>query len=147
MRELASRVPLMGQPAHGGPESWKRPQSPCSKCTLARYLAFFWDPSQGRKPLLRKKHNEFYRANSVRKSMFRGRCKCSYRKYLRASMGGHRGGDSQFKPNLHIFPFLQKEDENSEGKIWSLVWIPGQKREKENKKHKMKPSSQIKLLP
>lgn len=66
--------------------------------------------------------------------MFRGRCKCSYCKYLRASMGGHRGGDSQFQPNLHIFPFIQKEGENSEGKIWNLVWIPGQKREKENKK-------------
>ena len=34
-----------------------------------------------------------------------------------------------------FFHFIQKEGENSEGKIWNLVWIPGQKREKENKKH------------
>ena len=98
----------MGRSPHGGTESWKCPQSPCSTFTMVQRLAFFWDPSRGPKTSFKKKHNAFYRANSETKSMFRGRCKCSYCKYLRASMGGHRGRDSQFQPNLHIFPFYSE---------------------------------------
>ena len=67
--------------------------------------------------------------------MFRGRCKCSYCKYLRAIWVVTEDETVSFSQIFILFHFIQKEGENSEGKIWNLVWIPGQKREKENKKH------------